>query len=120
MIDVAMMKESIKLGQLYESRWGKEVDFVGMPSFLGQHKLLLVMRLIVDTGDSVLVGYQKIRDLLNPYYDYLVGFDALNDGDIVDKKCPLCNNHVKFHRMGNSFEFRCDTSNCVKYSARGI
>ena len=39
MIDVKMMQELIKLGQLYENRWGKEVDFVGMPSSLGQHKL---------------------------------------------------------------------------------
>ena len=78
------------------------------------------MRIIVDTGDSVLVGYQKIRNLLKPYYKYLDTFDKLNCGDIVDKKCPLCAGDIKLYRMGNSYEFRCDTPNCVVYGARGI
>jgi len=41
MIDVKMMQETIKLGKLYESRWGKEVDFIGMPPNLGQHNFCL-------------------------------------------------------------------------------
>lgn len=120
MIDTEIMQESIKLGELYESRWGKEVDFVGMPSSLGQHKLLLIMRLIVDTGDSILVGYQKIRDFLNPYYDYLDTFDEINNGDVVDKKCPLCNSNVRFYKTGNLYKFKCDTPNCLIHDAREI
>ena len=120
MIDVKMMQESIKLGQLYENRWGKEVDFVGMPSSIGQHKLLLVMRLIVDTGDSVLVGYQKIKKLVDPYYKYLMSIERSKDGDVVDKRCPLCGENVKFYQMGNSYEYRCDTPNCISFGARGI
>lgn len=120
MIDVEMMQEAIELGKLYDSRWGKEIDFVGMPSVLGQHKLLLVMRLIVDTGDSVLVGYQKINELVNPYYKYLMSIEGIKDGDIVDKKCPLCGKNVRLYQIGNSYEYRCDTHNCISCGCRGI
>ena len=105
MIDVEMMQEAIKLGKLYESRWGKEVDFVGMPPNLGQHNLLLVMRLIVDTGDSVLVGYQKIKKLINPYYEYLKSIGKIKAGDVVDRKCPLCGGNVRFYEIGSSYRY---------------
>ena len=120
MINTEVMKEITELCAKYEKRWNKPVDFVGLPATLYQERFLLIMRYIVDTGDSILVGYQKIRDLLNPYYKYLDAFDNLKNGDIVDKKCPLCAGDVKFYRMGNSYEFRCDTPNCVAYGARGI
>ena len=71
------------------------------------------MRLIVDTGDSVLVGYQKIRDLLKPYYKYLDTLDKFNNDGNVVKKCPLCDGNVELYRMKNSYEFRCDTPNCI-------
>lgn len=120
MIDVDIMEEQIKLGKLYEIRWGKEIDFVGMPPVLTQHKLLLVMRFIVDTGDSVLVGYKKIKGLIEPYCNYLMTVTNIENMDVVDEKCHLCGGQVRMYQTGNSYEYKCDTRNCISIVNRGI
>lgn len=120
MINVEVMKEIIELCSKYEKRWNKPVDFVGLPSTLYQERFLLIMRYIVNTGDSILVGYQKVSRLLNSYYKYLDSIDEINGGESVDKNCPLCGEKVRFVKMGNSYEFRCNTANCVEYGVRGI
>ncbi len=120
MINLEVMKETTELCIKYEKRWNKPVDFIGLPSHLSQERFLLVMRYIVDTGESILVGYQKVSGLLNSYYKYLNSIEDINDGECVEKKCPLCGEKVRFYEMGNSYEFRCDTHNCVIYSGRGI
>ena len=120
MINVEVMKEITELCTKYEKRWNKPVDFVGFPSTLYQERFLLIMRYIVDTGDSILVGYQKVSRLLNSYYKYLNSIDGINDGECVEKNCSLCGEKVRFYELENSYEFRCDTHNCVTYGARGI
>ncbi|MBQ3125186.1 MAG: hypothetical protein IJC09_07200 [Clostridia bacterium] len=65
MNDVAVMKEIQELEAIYEKRWGKPVDFIGMPSTITQESFLLVMRLIIETGESVLVGFEKTKHLTN-------------------------------------------------------
>lgn len=120
MISVEILQELIKLGQLYESKWKKEVDFSGMPQFLKEDRLLFVMRLIAETGDNVLEGYKKTMDLTEPYFEYLVSVGGLNNGDIVDKKCPLCGGKVRYYKTGNTSEYKCDTRNCISIVGRGL
>ncbi len=48
------------LCELYKHRWGKEVDYTILPRSIRQEKLLIVLERIVDTGESILVGYNKI------------------------------------------------------------
>lgn len=71
LVNVKAMQEIHKLSSLYEKNWGKEVDYVGMPILIDQENLLQVFRIIVETGDSVLVGFQKRKALVDPYRDYL-------------------------------------------------
>jgi len=48
------------LCDLYKNRWGKEVDYTTIPRTITQEKLLIILKRIVDTGESILVGYNKI------------------------------------------------------------
>ncbi len=48
------------LCDLYKNRWGKEVDYTILPHTITQEKLLIILKRIVDTGESILVGYNKI------------------------------------------------------------
>ncbi len=120
MINTEVMKEITKLCAEYEKRWNKPVDFVGLPSAMNQERLLLAMRLIVDTGDSVLVGFKKVSKLLNVYYKYLDNIEDINDGENVEKNCPLCGNKVRYFIEGTSYEFKCDTPYCIRRIFRGI
>lgn len=80
MINIEVMKEITELCTKYEKRWNKPVDFVGLPYALYQERFLLIMRYILNTGDSILVGYQKVSRLLNSYYKYLISIDGIKDG----------------------------------------
>ena len=123
LINVKAIQEIHKLSSLYEKRWGKEVDYVGMPTRLCQETLLQVLRLIVETGDSILVGFQKRKSLVDPYNDYLEEYNKNNNiqnGFVFEKSCPLCNNKVIFHQQGNSHEYKCETENCFSLTFRGI
>lgn len=123
LVNVKAMQEIHKLSSLYEKNWGKEVDYVGMPISVDQENLLQVFRIIVETGDSVLVGFQKRKALVDPYRDYLEEYHENNniqDGYIFEKNCPLCNGKVVYHQQGNSYEYRCETENCFIMTFRGI
>lgn len=43
----------------YRYNWGKDVDLSIIIPGLTQEKLLIILRYIVETGDSLLVGYNK-------------------------------------------------------------
>lgn len=60
MFDAEVMKEIEKLSKLYEERWHACVDKMVIPDKLSQEELVIVLRRIVDTGESVLVGWNKI------------------------------------------------------------
>ena len=60
MFDAEVMKEIEKLSKLYEERWHAYVDKMVIPEKLSQEELVIVLRRIVDTGESVLVGWNKI------------------------------------------------------------
>ena len=61
MINEKAMLRICELTDLYKKRWGKEVDLSFHPPGLTQEKLVNVLELIVDTGDSVLVGWNKLN-----------------------------------------------------------
>ncbi len=60
MIDVEAIEKIKELSKLYEQRWGKEVDLMVIPPGCTQDKLAVVLERIVDTGESFLVGWNKI------------------------------------------------------------
>lgn len=45
-----------ELCDLYYSHWGKEVDMLALPSGID---LVKTLERIVDTGESLIVGWQK-------------------------------------------------------------
>ena len=125
MINIEVMQELHELSLLYEARWGKDVDYVGMPTTISEKRLLLILRYIVDTGDSVLVGAQKVRDILNEYHDYIEKETAAHNWDVENgyvftKPCPLCGNKVRYKIHGNSYAYECDTPHCFASVVRGI
>ncbi len=125
MINIDVLREINKLTSIYEERWGKEIDYNGMPTHITQERLLLALRYAVKTGDSALVSLQKIRDITNEYYDYLKTQHKINNwtlanGYIFDKPCPLCGNKVKYISSGNSYLYTCETEHCFRSAFRGI
>ena len=46
--------------RLYARRWGKPVSLDVIPPGMTQEKFAAVMEYIVETGDSVLVGWNKL------------------------------------------------------------
>ena len=61
MINEEAMQRIEKLNKEYERRWGKPVDYLIKPVGLTQESLVIVLERIVDTGESILVGWNKIK-----------------------------------------------------------
>lgn len=125
MVNIEVLQEIHRLSLLYEQRWGKEVDYVGMPATVSQERLLLALRYAVETGDSILVSLQKIRDITREYHNYLEDQHALQNwelesGYVFEKCCPLCGNKVKYIAVGNSYAYACETKHCFYSAFRGI
>ncbi len=60
MLNPDTLKQINRLCDIYQYRWGKEVDYTVLPRAITQEMLLLILERIVDTGESILVGYDKI------------------------------------------------------------
>ena len=60
MVNEEAMKRIEILEQEYERNWGKLPDYTIMPRGISQEKLVVILERIVDTGESVLVGWNKI------------------------------------------------------------
>ena len=60
MINPDTLAQLNNLCELYKHRWGKEVDYTILPRSISQEKLLIILERIVDTGESIPVGYNKI------------------------------------------------------------
>ena len=60
MVNEEALEEIEKLSILYEKNWGVPIDYMILPAGLTQEKLLVVLKRIVETGESVLVGYDKV------------------------------------------------------------
>ncbi len=50
------------LEQKYKETWGINVDYTIIPSGMTQEKLVEVLERIVDTGESIIVGFSKIKN----------------------------------------------------------
>ena len=50
------------LERKYKENWGKDVALTALPSIITQEDLAEVLERIVETGESVLVGFEKIRN----------------------------------------------------------
>ena len=124
MINPNVIKETHKLATEYEKRFGKEIDCVGLPSTVSQEKFLQALRIIVDTGDSVLVGMTKVRDLIKPYFAYLTEYHNshldITNGFAFPKVCPLCGKKVFYYEFGNSYMYKCETEYCFIEQFRGL
>jgi len=60
MINVEALKEIERLSEVYEQRWGSPVCLLIQPRGFTQERLVVVLERIIDTGESILVGYDKI------------------------------------------------------------
>lgn len=60
MLNPDTLEQLNSLCGLYKHRWGKEVDYTILPPSITQEKLLIILERIVNTGESILVGYNKI------------------------------------------------------------
>lgn len=59
MVNQDALKKIEKLLQTYEYNWGREPDLSYMPPGMSQEKLVVVLERIVETGESVLVGWKQ-------------------------------------------------------------
>ena len=53
-------KEARKLIKEYERKWGKTVDCTILPGTITQEDLVVVLRRIIETGESILVGWDNL------------------------------------------------------------
>lgn len=60
MFNPSTLEQLNKLCELYKHRWGKELDYTVLPRSISREKLLIILERIIDTGESILVGYNKI------------------------------------------------------------
>ena len=57
----ALEKISI-LEQKYKETWGIDVDYTIIPPGITQEKLVDILERIIDTGESITVGFSKIKN----------------------------------------------------------
>lgn len=96
MINDSALQEIAKLEEIYKARWQTVVDISLLPPGITQERYCLILRRIIDTGESCLVGYNKIKDAALNYYDCIDWTIQYKTGDMLDKKCPFCGKDVNF------------------------
>lgn len=62
MINEKALKRIRTAEQRYKENWGKDVDYTAIPTVISQEILADILERIMDTGESVIVGYNKIKD----------------------------------------------------------
>lgn len=60
MINEEAIRQIQLLEKKYEHNWGRKVDYTVLPQGLSQEKLAVILERIVDTGESVLVGWNRV------------------------------------------------------------
>jgi len=50
------------LEQKYAENWGRDIDYTIIPAGITQEKLVQILEIIADTGESIAAGYSKIKD----------------------------------------------------------
>lgn len=61
MINEEALQKIKQLELQYERNWGKRVDYTILPPYMSQEKMVVILERIVETGESILVGWEKIR-----------------------------------------------------------
>lgn len=64
MIDIETTQKIKILENRYKKNWGKEVDYTIVPKGMTQEDLILVLEVISETGESILCGYEKIKNII--------------------------------------------------------
>lgn len=59
MVNQELLDKIEELLQKYKYNWGKEVDLNVIPPGMSQEKFVVVLEHICETGESVLVGWDK-------------------------------------------------------------
>lgn len=62
-------EEFEKLEKIYENTWGKKVDYTIIPQGLTQKKLVKCLELMIENNFSLLVAYNKIKEVGGWRYD---------------------------------------------------
>lgn len=60
MISQEALTKIVELNKQYKANWIKEVDYSIVPKGCSQEKLVEVLERIVNTGESLWVGYTKL------------------------------------------------------------
>lgn len=125
MIDKSALCEIEKLQKIYENRWGKSLDFSIslLPRTVTQDRLCLILRRIVDTGESCLIGYEKIREISLSYEENIDWSIPYKNGDIFSEPCPFCGKNVSISFYGTynqSYIIYCETDYCLRITLRGL
>lgn len=60
MIDKTTLLKIEDLSEQYKKNWNKELDLIALPSGIDTTQLLKILARITKTGESVLVGYEKL------------------------------------------------------------
>ena len=61
MVNEEALKKIEQLGLQYERNWGKKVDYSILPPHITQDTMVLILERIVETGESILVGWNQIK-----------------------------------------------------------
>ena len=59
MVNEEALQKIKQLELQYERNWGKKVDYTILPPHMSQEKMVLILERIVETGESILVGWEK-------------------------------------------------------------
>lgn len=121
------INEIDKLIKLYQDKWNVTIgiiDYLSVPN-ITQEKLLIVLRMLVNSGDSLLVGYSKFRKMETDYALWLENYHTTHgdipDGFVFDKPCPFCGGKVSLNIANEkSYSYNCETKHCFTNSIRGI
>ena len=62
MVNEVAMRKIEMLERQYKNSWGKEVDYTILPQGMTEETLALTLERIVETNESILVGYNKIKE----------------------------------------------------------
>lgn len=61
MVNKEALQRIEQLNLQYERNWGKKVDYSILPPHISQEKMVLILERIVETGESILVGWTNVK-----------------------------------------------------------
>ncbi len=92
MINREVLEKIRILEQKYKETWGINVDYTIISSGMTQEKLVDVLERIVDTGESVIVGFSNIK---NKHYKHIFVDNILLKR--IGKRILMNSVKLKFH-----------------------